>query len=372
MSSPNRYDPPEAVLAPAFKELLERLRRGRQFGVGDTEITEEERKVVEYGVTERKRVLEHTLFLVFGQWAVYRQFISGLKSRGLRIGYGTASAVATVYFMRNRAMRVSHEMFSNMATMSTTSPLGNEARVILAELEGPSGPYFRRICSEKGFSEDLESVISSLDAEDDVDPTSDNLHPQLRLRPRLLPADTAHQASIVRGRDAKDKRERGDVRGTRQKHGLADGLAQDAQYRPAIYQRDGGAYRRDNDKAAAYDMGDSDSTDPWGPGRFEEASRKKRAGRTGEWERKRNAEQERELPEDDAFGKPFDFSTSARQSWYDETSEAASEFGIDGAADESPDTAEAAMTAGQRRAAERRKRRLKSQRMRGGNGGDGS
>lgn len=185
MSSPKKYDPPEAVVGPAFSLLLNRLARSRVHVSGGVMISEEEQKIFDYGVTERKRVLEHTLALVFGQWAVYRQVISRIQSRGIRVAYGLSAFVSTGYFMGARAKRVSHEMFATIATTATNSPLGNEARVVLAELEGPDGPYFRKICRAKGFAEDIASVIADLDAQDGVDPAWDHLHPQLRLRPRL-------------------------------------------------------------------------------------------------------------------------------------------------------------------------------------------
>lgn len=357
MNDSRKFDPPEAVLAPAFKELLERLSRARQNGVGDTDITEEERKVVEYGVTERKRVLEHTLFLVFAQWAIYRQFISSAKSRQLRIAYGMFSASATMYFLRNRAMRVSHEMFANMATTSTTSPLGNEARIILAELEGPSGPYFRRICQEKGFSEDLETVINSLDAEDGVDPASDNLHPQLRLRPRLLPDATTHPAIVTRG---KESRERKDLRGGRGR--LAESNSGLGTKITAI-EKNPGVYTREsewqNDPELEFNL---PTQDVWETNPFEEVSRKKRTQRARERERERSAAGE-EKADDDLWGKPFDFSQSTK--WdLDNSDQGGDADAKEQDGSDQTSGAENNMTPGQRRAAERRRRRMMAQKNR--------
>lgn len=185
MTSEKKYDPPEAVVTPALSQLMDRVARSRVYVRGEVGMSDEERKIFDYGVSERKRVLEHTLFLVFGQWALYRQAISRLKWRGARVAYGVAAFMSTSYFVGARAKRVSHDMFATIATTATSSALGNEARVVLAELEGPDGPYFRKVCREKGFSEDLTSVMATKDAEEDVDPASDHLHAQLRLRPRL-------------------------------------------------------------------------------------------------------------------------------------------------------------------------------------------
>lgn len=192
MRQPTKYDPPESVVPYAFRELLDRLRRARTLSSKPAEINDEERKAFEYGVSQRKRVLEHTLFLVFGQWALYRQAVSGLQSRGLRILYGVGSVVSTTAFIRNRASKVSADMFANIVTAGLDSSLGNEARIILAELEGPDGPYFRNTCRERGFEEDLVSVVAQIEASGD--PQYD-LHPQLRLKPRLL-SDVPLQASL--------------------------------------------------------------------------------------------------------------------------------------------------------------------------------
>lgn len=177
------YEPPEEVVAPAFRELLRRLRQARAPGDG---LSDDERRVFESGVAERKKVLENTLTLVFAQWVVYRGLKTRVKSRVPRMLYGAAAAVGSLYYIRSRATRVSHEMFADIVALPTSSPTGNEARIVLAELEGPEGAYFRTVSKDRGFHEDLESVIAALDAREGLDPHEDNLHPQLRLRPRLL------------------------------------------------------------------------------------------------------------------------------------------------------------------------------------------
>lgn len=183
MNQPAKYEPPEAVVAPAFRELLDRLRRARFASAKSGEINTEERKAFDYGVQQRRRVLEHTLVLAFGQWALYKQFISTLKSRPLRISYAIASVFSTASFLQHRAMGVSKDTFAHIVTTSCESALGNEARIVLAELEGPDGPYFRQVCHERSFQEDFVAIVAA--QHDTSNPVSD-LHPQLRLKPRLL------------------------------------------------------------------------------------------------------------------------------------------------------------------------------------------
>lgn len=324
MSSPKKYEPPETVVGPAFSELLNRLARSRVHIAGGMEMSEEEQKIFDYGVSERKRVLEHTLFLVFGQWAVYRQLISRLQSRGLRVAYGVGAVVSSGYFLGIRAKRVSHEMFATIATTATTSPLGNEARIVLAELEGPDGPYFRRICRDKSFSEDLPSVIAALDAKDGIDPASDHVHPQLRLRPRLPGPQHAHD-EITRVGKARERRDM---------HG---GAPPDVDSRPARVQR-GRAYMQTADKDDRFDV-DRDRRD------YRESKRGP------------SRENVKEI-EDDLWGKPFDFKKAAGGAWDDNPGRDAAIS--DGPVEPTPNNQSDGMTPSQRRAAERRARRMHS------------
>lgn len=65
--------------------------------------------------------------------------------------YGASSAIATVMFLKSRAAQVTNDLFTHIATQHADSSLENEARIIIAELEGPNGPYFRKICEKNNF-----------------------------------------------------------------------------------------------------------------------------------------------------------------------------------------------------------------------------
>lgn len=177
------YEQATDVVSPAFNELIIRMRRARMIerardGEADSALSTDEKRIFEYGVEARKRVIESTLTIVFGQWAVHRAVVRH-RARALRTLYTAGCVGGALMFISIRARSVSHEMFARIVTLPTTSPMANEARVILAELEGPDGPYYRGICRGKNFAEDLYAVVATL-------PDTDaHLHPQLRLKPRL-------------------------------------------------------------------------------------------------------------------------------------------------------------------------------------------
>lgn len=197
MTQPAKFDPPDSVVGPAFGELLDRLRRARLSNSRTGEITAEERKAFEYGVAERKSVLGHSLFLVFAQWAVYKQAISRLKSRTVRLTYAMGTIISTVLFIQRRAVKVSKDTFAHIVTTNMDSTLGNEARIILAELEGPLGPYFLQTCRDHNFDTEFTTVPM-----DDEQP---DLHPQLRLKPRLMTEMPSHPLIRSSNREAPQK-----------------------------------------------------------------------------------------------------------------------------------------------------------------------
>lgn len=378
MSTPQKFDPPEAVVGPAFTELMSRLARSRVQNPKEMGMSDEERKIFDYGVSERKRVLEHTLVLVFSQWAIYRQAVSRLQSRFLRISYGTGAFLSATYFLGARARRVSQEMFATIATTATNSPLGNEARVVLAELEGPDGPYFRKICTEKGFKEDLGSVTAALDAKEGRDPTADNLHPQLRLRPRL-------PVGFVHGRG--DQGMAG-VHGRRGRGDNSAGKEVEMERRDVVLDRKGGSarevagWRRENGLG---DIGPRDADEigretmgRWGGGVKRgtevdglEGGRGRpngeivvRSKKGKDWPHDRSVGENWEDGSGDGLGgKPFDFASAAKGGWDNENGDgwaekengSANRFGWEEEA-----SVEREMTPGQRRAAERRRRRMRA------------
>lgn len=324
MNRSQKFDPPESVVGPALTELMNRLARSRTRATSEKSMSDEERKIFEYGVRERKRVLEHTLFLVFGQWALYRQGVSKLKSRALRMAYGIGAFMSTSYFIGARAKRVSHEMFATIATTATTSPLGNEARVVLAEMEGPDGPYFRKICREKGFEEDIGSVIAALDAKEGVDPTADSLHPQLRLRPRLQVGGMQHpriEPGLRQGEERgkggrrgwdfeRERWEEGEFKGRGGKEsGLRMGRARMAELER---ERDG-IRGRELQRGHEQERGlEREKGGEWIEDRnvFVRGGRKTGGSEPDGWEN-REVEEKR----DNLWGKPFDFTGAARSGW---------------------------------------------------------
>lgn len=349
MNSEKKYDPPEAVVPPALSRLMDRVARSRVYVRGEVGMSDEERKIFDYGVTERKRVLEHTLFLVFGQWALYRQVISRIKWRGARIGYGVAAFTSTTYFVAARARRVSHEMFATIATTATSSALGNEARVVLAELEGPDGPYFRQVCRDKGFSEDLTSVMAAKDAEEGMDPASDHLHPQLRLRPRLPTRPIGGGQPPLARDPRRDPRREVDFRPARVQRSRGWGAGEEDEEAPRGGVDRGRVIRRDMRRGR-----EQEDVERIGGRAYDFRNSESGIGMTRKEKQQEDsyAEQMRE--------KPFDFKKAA-----DADADAA-EWGVRMAtdSDNAPDdpfvqeTREAEMTPSQRRAEERRRKRM--------------
>lgn len=342
MDLPRQYDPPEAVVAPAFRELMHRLRTAQVAGTASS-IPDEERHLFEHGVAARRRVLEHTLLLTFAQWAVYRQAISRIPWRFARIAYGITAVASTASFTRARAARVTNDLFAHIATSPTDSAVANEARVVLAELEGPDGPFFRSVCRERGFSEDLTSVVATRDAADDhVDPMVSDVHAQLRLRPRLLDADAArsNNTSVVMPH--------GGVR--RRDSGVDDTQDNPQQSRPSWSRRSGISSQWPPPKLDAWPQPPSSRDESWNA----EPPRQTIVHRaTGEEQR---AQDDNRVDAADSGVVGFDFAAAARsgdgETPWAETVEA--DHGGDG--DETGTT----LSPAQRRAAERRRRRVEA------------
>ncbi|PXF49843.1 hypothetical protein BWQ96_00003 [Gracilariopsis chorda] len=346
MDQPTNYDPPDAVVRPAFRELFERLRRARLSNLQTAEITAEERKAFEYGVAERQKVLGHSLFLVFAQWAIYKQIISRLKSRTLRLAYAMGSVISTTTFVQRRAAKVSKDTFAHIVTTNTDSALGNEARVILAELEGPEGPYFRQVAREHNFVTDFSMIP--------VDDEQFDVHPQLRLKPRLLGDMPQHPQIQVPRRNQADK-------GTRDTARPHDWRAM--QPRRQETPRTGDPIARS--KMAKLGTSVEQSVKAEGEDEIresysdlfttsEELERTERVERAKE--RKRSGRDSQNSEQDDLWGTPFDFASAAR------TPEDRFEEYNDSIVDRRlPNEDEQTMTPSQRRAAERRRRRLQAQ-----------
>ncbi|KAI0561012.1 hypothetical protein FGB62_68g173 [Gracilaria domingensis] len=350
MNQPNKFDPPDSVVAPAFRELFDRLRRAQMSNKKKGEITAEERKAFEYGVAERQKVLGHSLFLVFAQWAIYRQAISRIKSRAIRLTYAMGAVVSTSWFVQRRAAKVSKDTFAHIVTTNMDSALGNEARIILAELEGPEGPYFRQVCREREFVTDFSAV--PMDDEHD-----DDLHPQLRLKPRLLVEMPPHPQIMAMRRERPEKgtrsrTERQDWRVTqrtsdmrRDAEGNRSGILQ------TINHRRMGAPAKESDTLEEEIQNETNLKDLFTGS--EELERLKKVERA----RQRKQAGGKFVPDDqeDFWGKPFDFSKAAREREQDNDFDPYSDINGFTEDDRKP------MTPSQRRAAERRLRRLRAE-----------
>lgn len=353
MDQPTSYDPPDAVVRPAFRELFERLRRARLSKSQTAQITVEERKAFEYGVAERQKVLGHSLFLVFAQWAIYRQIISRLKSRTLRLAYAMGSVISTTTFVQRRAAKVSKDTFAHIATTNTDSALGNEARIILAELEGPEGPYFRQVCREHNFVTDF-SMFSLDDEQFDV-------HPQLRLKPRLISDMPQHPQILVSRRDQADKGTRDTARPQdwrsmqpRRQDVLGTGDRSMNTREPITRKKMGtlGTSVGRNTKTESEEEVRESYSDLFTT--TEELERVERVERAKE--RKRADWNSQKSEQDDFWGTPFDFASAAKspEDDFENYHDSIADHGFE-------NENEQTMTPSQRRAAERRRRRLKAQ-----------
>lgn len=86
LESRTPFEPPKKVVPPAFNELLHRLHRVHTSGKPPSQkFLDDERVLFNYGVVQRRRVLQHAAVLIFGQCLVYRQAVVRLtSSRSIR------------------------------------------------------------------------------------------------------------------------------------------------------------------------------------------------------------------------------------------------------------------------------------------------
>lgn len=338
MDGASRFDPPEAVVAPAFKELLERLRRAQLAAPPNTDLLRDERKLFEHGVAKRRRVLEHTLLLVLGQWVVYRQAVSRLSSRPLRLLVATSSVVGTAAYVRQRAALVSHDLFEHIVTAGGESALGNEAVCVLAELEGVNGPYFRQVVRRRrDVGGTFDAVVAEVEQAAEAAlvggaPDGEG-RGTLRLEPRLFTAEveaaTRHAAAARGPPHAAGRPGAGGRQGTGTGSGAAGrGQGEVARERSAIRMAQGRGL-----------------WDAEGGGTDVEGVRV-RISPTAALPAREDA------PPDVEWGKAFDFSKGAARAREDEGGWHADSDGDDAGG--------GAMTPSQRRAAERRKKRLEA------------
>lgn len=100
-----KFDPPKAVVSPALGELFIRLRRAGQLPDLEGRMAPVDRKIFEEGFQARRKVLEHTALLTFGQWALYMARIRS-AGRNLRLAYGVSATVITTKYVQLRATEV--------------------------------------------------------------------------------------------------------------------------------------------------------------------------------------------------------------------------------------------------------------------------
>lgn len=354
MDSHTRFEPPDKVIAPAFAELLNRLHRVRTSGTPPSqELLNDERVLFNYGVAQRRRVLEHTVGLLFAQYLVYRQAVVKLtSSRPMRILYGTSSVIATTLFLRSRAAQVTNDLFAHIATQPTNSVLANEARIILAELEGPNGPYFQSICDKNNFQ--LPSDISGDSAQDNAQFAEDGgvVHPQFKLTPRLMSSES-NQTSQSQNSNVHPRISRGKNRANTSKrtdNQDVDYIPQDRQSprRPsAIRMRFPNANTNINSNDA--DPGLADLPLPSNEDRMSDTFSPPSSSSFG----RDNEDASDNSVGDSSWGKPFDFAAMPDSSSSDDNTEGFSKDSLSS----SSGGEDGDLSPSQKRAAERRRKR---------------
>lgn len=171
-----------AVAERAVGELLLRLRRARSRPGADQQalLGDAERAVFKLAMEKRQKVLEGTLGIAIAQVALYRVAIRSAP-RPFRAIYGLGCFSATTQYTRQRASSVTRDMLESILNLPEESSLGNEARIILADLEGPEGPFYSSTVEESIRKTIYERALAQPRAADAGD-----RHPQLSLQPRLL------------------------------------------------------------------------------------------------------------------------------------------------------------------------------------------
>jgi hypothetical protein len=174
--------PSKAVVEPAVAELLVRLRRARSRpGIDHHSLLgDADRRVFALAMDKRKQVLEGALGLVLGQWALYRVAFKQTP-RPVRVAFGLGAAGVTMQYATRRATQVTHDMFVSILNLPEDSSLGNEARIVLAGLEGPDGPFYASAVAEDLRKRVYERALTQVRAAD-----AEDVHPQLALQPRLM------------------------------------------------------------------------------------------------------------------------------------------------------------------------------------------
>lgn len=337
----HKFDPPSGVVGPALAELFVRLRTaqgGPTGGALEDGLSTSEKEIFEYGKSARKSVIESTCLLIFAQWAVHRGAIRRLN-RFARLTYSTSCFVGTFAYVQSRARAASTEMFARFVTLPTDSAVANEARVILAELEGPNGPYFTEICSERGFAEDLYFATN--------ESGDSSIHPQLRLQPRLG------------GRMSRPRRNRGlaaAINGNNKNginsDGTGDGGEDDLDSHILIRRK------YDSSGGSRGTIGNQDTNGgrppppPWARGR-----REKKWAESQPVETQWGVERFESKPSDNDFVDLTDFDDSATTKAFDFASAARGMDDMKDDDDSDADLGSGAMSPSQRRAHERRERR---------------
>lgn len=166
----------------AVGELLLRLRRARSRpGVDHAALLgDADRAVFKDAMDKRKQVLESAIGISVAQFGLYR-FAIRSAPRPIRVVFGFGCVSATMQYTRHRASSVTHDLLTSILNLPEESSLGNEARIILANLEGPEGPFYTSVVDESLRKQIYERALSQ-----PLPADSSDVHPQLSLQPRLL------------------------------------------------------------------------------------------------------------------------------------------------------------------------------------------
>lgn len=178
------------VVEPVIAVLMPRIQsKYSTSGVKDSNL-HEERQLYEWNINEIKAIDRYILRTQIASWAAHHYVVRRRSNWILSLACFLGCQLISILGWTLRDRKHKDELLARFVTLPTTSAIGNEARIILAELEGPDGLYFRAACREKGFM---------LHFDDDVITSSfyTGEHPQLSLQPRLL--NTTHRRGFADG-----------------------------------------------------------------------------------------------------------------------------------------------------------------------------
>lgn len=288
----------DALVRRVLTLLLSRLARSPEF---PSTLPPPDRAVFASSLEARRAVLERGAAWLVAGFAVYRAALAKAPAP-VRGAFGLLVVSTALGGAVRGAKAVSEGMVADILNLGVDSPLGNEARIVLGDAEGPDGPLYNRVVGEALRREIVERRQGG------------DVHPQMALTPRLVEDGVA---GVLEGRSRADA---GVWERVRERRARGEGRT--------VVGR--GQRRKEEDE-------DEDAT--WDPLEPLEAL-------DGGWE-------ERGAP-------VFDFATAAKGRDHFGVSEEDDAFGEGGAFEEGEQDKYANLEPSQRRAAERAERRLRS------------